>query len=73
MTGSQKIQRIFINEKVDRNQRKRWPLITDSKGRVLWLPLLKRGIALPSPRTSEKKEYVKLKFIPFSGFGRTQA
>ncbi|MCL1632479.1 tRNA lysidine(34) synthetase TilS [Sporolactobacillus sp. CPB3-1] len=72
MTGIQKVQRIFINEKIDRMQRMVWPVITDAKGRVLWLPLLKRGVPFPSPPYSEKKNYIKLKFIPFSDFGRTQ-
>jgi tRNA(Ile)-lysidine synthase len=73
MAGSQKIQRIFINEKVDRNQRMVWPMVTDAKDNVLWLPMLKRAMSLPSPQTSQKKFYLKLKFIPFVGFGRTQA
>jgi tRNA(Ile)-lysidine synthase len=73
MAGSQKIQRIFINEKVDRNQRMVWPMVTDAKDNVLWLPMLKRALTLPSRQTSQKKIYLKLKFIPFAGFGRTQA
>ncbi|MCO7176943.1 tRNA lysidine(34) synthetase TilS [Sporolactobacillus kofuensis] len=73
MSGDQKIQRIFINEKVDRDQRALWPLVTDGEGRVLWLPLLRRGSALPVDLTADKTNYLKLKFIPFAGFGRTQA
>ncbi|MCQ2011249.1 MAG: tRNA lysidine(34) synthetase TilS [Sporolactobacillus sp.] len=72
MTGSQKIQRIFINEKIDRNERMKWPVITDANGRILWLPLLRRGTPYPSPPDLEKKTYIKLKFIPLAGFGRTQ-
>lgn len=71
MKGDQKIQRIFINEKVDRDLRTFWPLVTDAEGRVLWLPLLKRGLALPANHSAEKTSYLKLKFIPFAGFGRT--
>ncbi|MCO7127744.1 tRNA lysidine(34) synthetase TilS [Sporolactobacillus shoreicorticis] len=72
MTGSQKIQRIFINEKIDRNERTKWPLITDANGRILWLPLLRRGMPFPSSPDLEKKNYIKLQFIPFTDFGRTQ-
>ncbi len=39
--GSQKLKKIFINEKVDPEGRDKWPVVTDSEGGVLWLPGLK--------------------------------
>lgn len=37
-----KIKDIFINEKLPKEDRNTWPIITDSKDRIIWLPGLKK-------------------------------
>ncbi|GGL64256.1 tRNA lysidine(34) synthetase TilS [Sporolactobacillus putidus] len=73
MTGTQKIQRIFINEKIDREKRFIWPLVVDGKDSVLWLPLLRRGWR--SSLEVQKREacYLKLTFTPIDDLGRIKA
>ncbi|HSX14827.1 MAG TPA: tRNA lysidine(34) synthetase TilS [Candidatus Saccharimonadales bacterium] len=39
-TGRRKLHDIFIDKKVPRGERLRWPIITDSGGQILWLPKL---------------------------------
>ncbi|MFC5714473.1 tRNA lysidine(34) synthetase TilS [Thalassorhabdus alkalitolerans] len=43
MKGRQKVNRIFIDEKVDKSIRDHWPVIVDGEGDILWLPLLKKS------------------------------
>lgn len=43
LKGSKKIKDIFIDEKVDFEIRKNYPVVIDSKGEVLWLPGLKKS------------------------------
>ncbi|GAK01418.1 tRNA lysidine(34) synthetase TilS [Geomicrobium sp. JCM 19055] len=43
LDGRQKLNRIFIDQKVTRRARDQWPVVTDSKGNILWLPLLKKS------------------------------
>ncbi|EZH64387.1 hypothetical protein DH09_21615 [Bacillaceae bacterium JMAK1] len=43
LDGRQKLNRIFIDQKVTRRVRDQWPVVTDSKGNILWLPLLKKS------------------------------
>ena len=42
MDGTKKLKRIFIDEKVPIHEREDWPVITDQKNRILWLPGLKK-------------------------------
>ncbi len=42
MDGHKKIGDIFTNEKVPIGERKLWPVVTDSKGTIIWLPGLKK-------------------------------
>ncbi|OIJ14448.1 tRNA lysidine(34) synthetase TilS [Anaerobacillus arseniciselenatis] len=52
MTGSKKLKDLFIDEKVDREQRDDWPIIVDGNDQLLWIPGLRRSnIALPSKET----------------------
>ncbi|WP_018924744.1 tRNA lysidine(34) synthetase TilS [Salsuginibacillus kocurii] len=39
----QKLSRIFIDEKVDKHLRQKWPVVTDANDNILWLPLLKQS------------------------------
>jgi tRNA(Ile)-lysidine synthase len=43
MTGSKKVKDIFIDMKIPLAQRDDWPIVTDSEGRILWLPGLKKS------------------------------
>ncbi|SFQ20201.1 tRNA lysidine(34) synthetase TilS [Salibacterium halotolerans] len=43
MTGSKKVNRILIDEKVPLRQRPFQPVVTDAEGIVLWLPFVKKS------------------------------
>ena len=43
LNGSKKIKDIFIEKKVPLNERDIWPVVTDSKDNVVWLPGLKKS------------------------------
>jgi len=42
-SGTKKIKDIFIDEKIDVDKRKRYPIVVDSNGTILWLPGLKKS------------------------------
>lgn len=72
MSHTQKVHRIFINEKIDREKRGQWPVVVDGKGTILWLPLLRRARPFPPGMTDCKGTYLKLVFTPIDDFGGTQ-
>ena len=39
---TKKLKDIFIDEKISENERKTWPVVTDSTGKIIWLPGLKK-------------------------------
>ncbi|OCA91590.1 tRNA lysidine(34) synthetase TilS [Pseudobacillus wudalianchiensis] len=43
MNGSKKLKDLFIDEKVVLARRDQWPIVTDSEGKLLWVPGLKRS------------------------------
>ena len=43
MTGSKKISDIFIDSKVPKQERNTYPIVTDHKGKVLWIPGIKKS------------------------------
>ncbi|MBY0124446.1 tRNA lysidine(34) synthetase TilS [Bacillus sp. S/N-304-OC-R1] len=43
MEGSKKIKDIFIDKKVPLPERNIWPIVTDSKGEILWIPGIKES------------------------------
>ena len=43
LNGSKKIKRIFIDEKINKDLRDSWPIVTDSKNNVLWIPGIKKS------------------------------
>jgi tRNA(Ile)-lysidine synthase len=43
MAGTKKIKDIFIDEKIPKFMRDTWPVVTDCKGTILWLPGLKKS------------------------------
>ena len=42
MKGTKKLKSIFIDHKVPIDRRETWPVVTDGKNRILWLPGLKK-------------------------------
>ena len=43
MSGRKKINDIFIDSKISMDDRKVWPIVTDSENKILWLPGLKKS------------------------------
>lgn len=43
LNGTKKIKDIFIDCKIDSRKRELWPIVTDSAGRIIWLPGLKKS------------------------------
>lgn len=43
MKGHKSISDIFINEKVNLQERDSYPIVTDSKGEIIWLPGIKKS------------------------------
>lgn len=43
LNGAKKIKDIFIDEKVNIENRKNYPIVVDAKGNILWLPGLKKS------------------------------
>ncbi|CAM3969480.1 tRNA lysidine(34) synthetase TilS [Mesobacillus zeae] len=58
MDGTKKIKDIFINEKIPLSARDAWPVVTDSTGRILWLPGLKKSSL--SVESRESGNYMQL-------------
>ncbi|WP_080843572.1 tRNA lysidine(34) synthetase TilS [Cytobacillus gottheilii] len=61
MKGTKKIKDIFIDQKVPRNERDQWPVLTDAKGKILWLPGLRKS---DEPMLGDAHPcYILLKYI----------
>lgn len=43
LNGRKKIKKIFIDEKINKDLRDNWPIVTDSKNNVLWIPGIKKS------------------------------
>ena len=43
MDGSKKVKDIFINSKIKLNDRDSWPIVLDSKNRIVWIPGVKKS------------------------------
>lgn len=43
MVGSKKVNDIFIDMKVSKNNRDTWPILVDDEGQVIWIPGLKKS------------------------------
>lgn len=43
LNGTKKVKDIFINEKISRNLRDKYPLVVDSKNNVIWIPGIKKS------------------------------
>ena len=44
LKGTKKVKDIFINSKVDAKKREIYPVVTDSKNKVIWIPGIKKSI-----------------------------
>ena len=54
MSGSKKLQDVFVDAKIPRSARSAYPVLADASGVVLWVPGLVRGACAPvGPRTRE--------------------
>lgn len=43
MNHAKKIKEIFIENKINNNERKSWPIVCDNNGQIIWLPGLKKS------------------------------
>ena len=43
LNGTQKVKKIFIDYKVNKNDRASWPVVVDSNNTLLWVPGLKKS------------------------------
>ena len=43
MDGTKKIKDIFIDSKINLTERDSWPIVVDSKGKVVWIPGVKKS------------------------------
>jgi tRNA(Ile)-lysidine synthase len=57
--GTRKLKDIFIDAKVAQEERKIWPVVEDSNGRIIWLPGL---IAAKSDHINHSEQWVVLRF-----------
>lgn len=61
MQGTRKIKDIFIDHKIPLRERDSWPIVTDSDGRILWVPGLKKShYSMQYPSCAS---YIILKYI----------
>lgn len=44
LNGSKKLKDVFINEKIDKNERQNYPVVVDAIGNILWIPGIKKSI-----------------------------
>ncbi|MCA1057277.1 tRNA lysidine(34) synthetase TilS [Rossellomorea aquimaris] len=44
LQGTKKLKSLFIDEKIPRHLREEWPIVTDSKDEILWVPGIKKSI-----------------------------
>lgn len=43
LNGHQKIKQIFIDKKIPREERDKWPILVDANDQILWIPDLKKS------------------------------
>ncbi|NSL52908.1 tRNA lysidine(34) synthetase TilS [Calidifontibacillus erzurumensis] len=69
MVGTKKLKDIFIDEKIPREKRDRWPVVVDGNGEILWLPLLKKSRFFFDQRESTSNNshvYLLLQYILYN-------
>ncbi|WP_018663696.1 tRNA lysidine(34) synthetase TilS [Heyndrickxia acidiproducens] len=58
LNGSKKVKDIFIDEKIPKPERDSWPVVTDSSGKILWLPNLKKSRYEPIDVLPDETYYI---------------
>ncbi|MCT8136386.1 tRNA lysidine(34) synthetase TilS [Anaerobacillus sp. CMMVII] len=54
MSGTKKLKSLFIDEKIQRENRDDWPIVVNGNGEILWVPGLRRSnFALPTLDTKK--------------------
>ena len=43
LNGTKKIKDIFIDSKIDKELRDSWPIVVDSKDKIIWIPGVKKS------------------------------
>ena len=44
LDGTKKIKDIFIDKKIKMEKRDSWPIVVDSKGKIVWIPGIKKSV-----------------------------
>ena len=44
LDGSKKVKDIFIDKKIKMDKRDSWPIVVDSKGKIVWIPGIKKSV-----------------------------
>ena len=44
LDGSKKVKDIFIDKKIKMDKRAAWPIVVDSKGKIVWIPGIKKSV-----------------------------
>ena len=44
LDGSKKVKDIFIDKKIKMDKRDSWPIVVDSRGKIVWIPGIKKSI-----------------------------
>lgn len=60
LSGTKKLKDIFIDEKIPRRERDKWPIVIDQSGRIIWLIGLKKS--KQSLQTYGEPLYIILKY-----------
>ena len=43
MESPKKVKDIFINSKIPKDERDKWPIVVDSKDKIVWIPGIKKS------------------------------
>ncbi|WP_257351311.1 tRNA lysidine(34) synthetase TilS [Pseudalkalibacillus decolorationis] len=57
MQGTQKVKDIFIDAKLNRELRDIWPIVVDSSGTIVWIPLMKHA-ELPNAENRDQTKMI---------------
>ena len=64
--GTKKVKEIMIEEKVPKHLRNQWPIITDAKDQIIWIPLLKKSDYCKNSLARDN-EFVSIAYIRHGG------
>ncbi|KFN03932.1 tRNA lysidine(34) synthetase TilS [Bacillus clarus] len=70
MSGTKKIKSIFIEAKVPKEKREEWPIVCDTSGNIIWVPLLKRSAFAISQGVANKDKYIIIHYKSKESSGR---